>query len=388
MPFRLLWRNLFRHWLRTLLTVLSVAVALFLLSVLNAIDRGLDASIAEASRTRLWVQSAVSLFVNLPHSYEQKIRSTPGVAEVVRFQWFGGVYQDPSNFFAQFGVDPEKWLASYPEIELVEGTLADMRVAKDRCVIGQDLASKFGWKIGDHVPLIGAIFPRLDGSNWDFTVAAIYRSKSPNIDQSTMFFDFDYLKEGQEAGAVGGPPGVGVFLTAVEPGASPEAVIAAVQETYANGPQCVRVTTEAEFQRQFITMLGVVPAILRAVGGGVLFAIFFAVLNTMLMAARERTRDIGVLKAIGFGDRAIGGLLLLESALVCTFGGGLGILLALAAEAPIWSVVSSTVPGFHLSTVVLLQGLGLALGLGVVAGLLPAWRAVGLRPVVALRSEA
>ena len=233
--------------------------------------------------------------------------------------------------------------------------------------------------------MIGTIFPRLDGSNWEFDVAAIYRSNSLSIDQMTMFFDFQYLRESQEQGAVGGPDGVGVFLTRLAPGSAADDIIAAIETEYENGPQAVRVTTEAEFQRQFITMLGSVPTLLASIGGGVLFAIFFAVLNTMLMAARERTRDIGILKALGFGNGKIGGMLIIESLLICSTGGAVGVFLAKSAERPLWSVISSQIPGFEISSTVLTLGLSLAVGLGILAGIAPALRARNLQPVAALR---
>ncbi|MFY9343789.1 MAG: ABC transporter permease [Planctomycetota bacterium] len=388
MPWKLLWRNLLGHPVRSALTAGSVLVAVFLLCVLTAASQGLDAAVASASRTRLWVQSAVSLFVNLPEGYGSKIAATPGIDAVVRFQWFGGVYQDPANFFAQFAVDTDQWLASYPEIELIEGTPADWNAARTNCIIGEDLAARFGWRVGDRVPLIGTIFARADGSTWDFNVAGIYRSKSVNIDQLTLYFHYEYLREALEQGAVQGPAGVGVYLTRLAPGASADAVIAAIEAEYAKGPQRVRVTTEAEFQRQFVTMLGSVPTLLASIGGGVLFAIFFAVLNTMLMAGRERTHDLGILKALGFRDGALGALLLAESMLLCVLGGGAGAALAMAAEGPLWSMMSSMIPGFAIEGRVGAIGVGLAVAIGVAAGLFPALRARSLRPVVALRMEA
>jgi putative ABC transport system permease protein len=387
MPFKLLLRNLLAHPVRSVLTAGSVTVAVFLLCVLDAANRGLDTAVATASSSRLWVQSAVSLFVSLPSSYETKITTVPGVDWVVRFQWFGGIYQDPSNFFAQFGVDAEKWVKSYPEVEFTQGSLADWQRARTNCVIGEDLAARFHWKVGDHVPLIGTIFPRTDGATWDFTVAAVYRSKSINVDQSTLFFHFDYLREGLEQHAVQGPQGVGVFLTQLRGDASPDAVIAGIEQAYENGPQRVRATKEAEFQRQFVTMLGSVPTLIASIGGGVLFAIFFAVLNTMLMAGRERTRDIGILKALGFRNSTISALLLVESLLLCLGGGLVGAGLAKMAERPLWSVVNTMIPGFSIYDSILLQGILLAATLGVLAGALPSLRASRLAPVTALRLD-
>jgi putative ABC transport system permease protein len=385
MPWKLLWRNILGHPVRSLLTLLSVTIAVFLLCVLRAATVGLDAAVAKASVTRLWVQSAVSLFVDLPSSYEAKIAATPGVSSVVRFTWFGGIYQDPSNFFGQFAVDPAKWLASYPEVEFIDGKPQDWFSGRTSCLVGEDLVKRFGWKVGDRVPLIGTIFPRTDGATWDFTIAGVYRSKSPNIDQQTMYFHFDYLRESREQGAAGGPDGVGVYLTNVSPGADPDTTIAAIEDEYANGPQRVRVTKEAEFQRQFVTMLGSVPTLLASIGGAVLFAIFFAVLNTMLMAARERTRDVGILKALGFGSGKVAALMLIESLVICVTGGFLGVALAKAAERPLWSFMSSFIPGFTIENGVLIAGMLLAIALGILAGLVPAIRMRSLVPVTALR---
>lgn len=388
MPVRLLWRNMFSHPIRTVLTGLSVMIALFLMCVLDAAITGLDAAVSKASRTRLWVQSAVSLYVNLPDSYESKIATVPGVESVIRFQWFGGVYKDdPANFFGQFAVDAEKWAASYPEIRFVEGSLAEWTKARTNCIVGKDLATRFGMKLGDRVPLKGTIFPMADGSAWDFTVAAIYESDSTSVDQLTMYFHYDYLYESLDTGLTNGPDGVGVYLTRLAPDANVDAAIAGIEGFFENGPQRVRATTEGEFQRQFISMLGSVPTLLYSIGGGVLFAIFFAVLNTMLMAARERTRDVGILKSLGFTNGKITLLLVTEALALCVIGGGVGVLLAVAAERPLWSFMSAFIPGFEIANAVVVQGILLAVGLGLVAGLLPSLRLRRLSAVTALRSE-
>jgi putative ABC transport system permease protein len=334
------------------------------------------------------VQSAVSLFINLPDSYEAKIETVPGVAKAIRFQWFGGIYQDPSNFFGQFAVDAADWLESYPEVEIVDGSLQDWQATRTSCVIGQDLANRFGWRIGDKAPLLGSIFPMRDGSAWEFTVAGIYRSSASYVDQATMFFHFDYLYEVLEQGLTTGPRGVGVFLAQLQPTANPDAVIADIEGLFANGPQRVRATTEAEFTRQFVSMLGSVPTLLLSIGGGVLFAIFFAVLNTMLMAARERTRDIGILKALGFADGRIAAMLPVESLLICLVGGAIGVGLAVLAEQPLWSMMCQFgIPGVQMAGGVIAQGLLLAAAVGLLAGVLPALRARRMRPVIALREE-
>lgn len=387
MPWRLVWRNLLAHPLRSFLTLASVAVAVFLLCVLRAAVTGLTNTVEKASTNRLWVQSAVSLYVNLPLSYESKIEVVDGVERVCRWQWFGGVYRDPANFFAQFGCDAEKLLPSYPEMAIVKGSYAAFEKNRTGCIIGRDLASKYGWDVGAKVQLQGTIFPMLDGSAWEFTVEAVYAVNTPSLDQQTLFFHFDYLRESLEQGACGGPPGAGVYLLQMAKGAEPTRVMAEVDTLFENGPQRVQTTTEAEFQRQFISMLGNIPRLLTIIGSAVLFAIFFAVLNTMLLAGRERTRDAGVMKALGFGDGTMLGLLMAESLLVCGLGGLVGVAMALGMEGALQRAVAGQIPGLAISGAVIGVGLLLAVGVGLLAGLIPGWRLRQLRPVTALRAD-
>jgi putative ABC transport system permease protein len=385
-PLSLILLNLLAHPVRTLLTLASLIVAVFLIVFLETVVSSLDAGIEAASADRLVVQSAVSLFVNLPESYQSKIEAVPGVSEVAKWQWFGGIYQEPGNFFAQFGVDAERLLRLYPEFELVDGSAETFVRERDACLIGTDLAERYGFKVGDTVPLIGTIFPRTDGGAWEFRVAGIYRSKKNEADNGTLFFHFTYLAESLEAGASGGPPGVGVYIVGVERGAAPETIMRRVDELFENGPQRVQTTTEGEFGRQFVTMLGNIPAFLGSIGGGVLFAILLAALNTMLMAARERTHEIGVLKAMGFSDGSLFGLFLAESIMLCGLGGVLGLCVAFGVEPLLKSAVGSMLPGLEFGMGAVVHGLGLSLLIGVLAGLVPAFRARSLIAVDALRA--
>jgi putative ABC transport system permease protein len=390
MPWKLLYRNLLGHPIRAALTVLSIALALALLCVLDATARGFTAAVDLAAQNRLVVMSQVSLFVDLPLSYQQKIEQVEGVADTTKFQWFGGLYRDRSGFFAQFGVDAERFEHIYPEVGIVEGSFADFRQQRDACVIGKDLAERYGWKIGDSVPLISSLFPRGRGGDdpWTFTVRAIYRPLRMNMDGQTMFFHFDYLREALETGAATGPRGAGTYAVLLAEGAHAETVMAAVDALFENGPQRVRTTTEAEFNRQFMSMMGNIPLLLRSIGGAVLFAIFFAVLNTMLMDGRERTRDLGIMKALGYANGRIGALLIAESLVLVLLGSGLGVLLAKGMEAGMGPFVSAWAPGFAIDGAVLGQGLAFTLLLGLVSGIAPGFRARRLMPVTALREDA
>jgi putative ABC transport system permease protein len=238
------------------------------------------------------------------------------------------------------------------------------------------------------VPLLGTIFPKTDGSAWEFHVAGVYRSEASTVDQATLFFHYDYLRESLESGVAEGPVGVGVYVLKLKTGASPTRVMADVDLLFENGPQRVQTTTEAEFSRQFVSMLGNVPTLLGSIGGAVLFAIFFAALNTMLMAARERLHAVGVLKALGFTDRAILLGFVAESLALCGAGGAVGVGLAKLVEPAAARALSGQLQAFALDPGVVSLALGLALLVGLVAGVVPGWRLARLSPVAALRAEA
>jgi putative ABC transport system permease protein len=386
MPIKLLWRNILGHPLRALLTTLSVAVAVFLICMLHAVVSGLSRTLKDAATNRLLVQSAVSLYVDLPLAYQSKMAGVPGVDAICKWQWFGGRYeQDKGGFFAQFGIDPDVFLPSYPEIQLESGDFAAFTKGRAACIVGKDLAAKYGWKLGQTVPITGTIFTRTDKKPWEFTVAAIYRSTSPTVDMQTMYFNYQYLRESLETGGARGPQGVGVYMLRVKPGTETTSVQREVDALFENGPQRVQTTTEAEFNRQFVSMLGDVPSLLKLIGGAVLFAIFFAVLNTMIMAGRERTQAIGVLKALGFTDGTAMLLLLAESVCLCAVGAALGVGLGLLLEAPFRAAIAARMPGFGFDRTTLALGAGAALAIGVVSGLVPGLRARRLTTVQALR---
>ncbi len=391
MPWKLLLRNLLGHPIRSLLTVLSVALALALLTMIDATARGFTAAVDLAAQNRLVVMSQVSLFVDLPIAYEQKIRQVEGVKDTTKFQWFGGYYREPAGgFFAQFAIEADRFLAIYPEVSIVDGDYGDFGKQRDACVIGKGLAAKYGWKVGDTVPLISMWFPRgRSGVDpWTFTVRAIYTPVRKNFDDQTMFFHFDYLREALEQHAAEGPRGVGTYTIQLQEGARAETVMTAVDALFENGPQRVRTTTEAEFNRMFVSMMGNIPLLLRSIGGAVLFAIFFAVLNTMMMASRERTRDLGIMKALGFSDRRLGASLILESLVLVSVGSLLGIGLAKLFEVAMGPALAAWAPGFAIDATLLAEGLVLTTVLGLVSGLAPALRAMRLVPVQALREDA
>jgi putative ABC transport system permease protein len=382
----LVLRHLAGHKGRSLLTIGAVMIAIFLLCVLRSLVTALERGVEAASSSRLIVQSAVSLFVGMPVSYQDRVEAVAGVEGTSKWQWFGGVYQDPSNFFGQFAVDHANLFDVYPELEVDPETRRIFEERRDACIVGEQLVRQYGWKRGDRIPLLGALFPHPDGDDvaWQFELAGTYRSDSAAIDNRTMFFRWDYFQETQEA--AGGDIEVGVLVLKVAPGADVERIMAEVDTMYENGPQKVRTTTEKEFQRQFVSMVGNIPMFVGWIGGGVLIAILLACVNTMLMAARQQTHDVGILKALGFTDGAAFRVMLLQALVLCGIGGALGIALALGIQPMLIAVLSTFFPGYAILPTTLALAAAVTLVLGLVSGLVPALRSSRLRCVEALRS--
>jgi len=279
-------------------------------------------------------------------------------------------------------------MVSYPEMSIAEGSYEDFSATRTACIVGKQLAEKYDWRVGQTVPISGTIFTRTDNRPWDFTIKAIYESSSPAFDQQQMFFHYEYLHESLEQGGAVGPEGVGVYMLRLSQGTDPLVVQGAVDGMFENGPQRVQTTTEAEFNRQFITMLGDIPSLLRLVGGAVLFAIFFAVLNTMMLTGRERTRDIGVMRALGFTNRVTASLLIGESLLLCAIGAAVAITMGLMFEGVIASSTAAILPGFAFDRSTLVLAGAIALGVGFVSGLLPGVRTSRMTTTQALQELA
>jgi len=382
---KLVRRYLLRHKVRSLLTVGSLVVALFLLCLLQSLVVALDAGVRNAKRNRLVVQSAVSLFVDLPVAYQQKIAAVEGVQHICKWQWFGGRYGDDPMAFAQFGVDMEVMDRLYPEVVIVEGSYVDVMADRRGCVIGKSLAQRHGLKLGDTIPLIGTIFPGPNGAAWEFIVRAIYEPANTAVDPGTMFFRWDYLDESVKA-MTGESPGTGTYFLRTAPGADQVAVAAAIEKLFENGPQRVTSSTEAEFNAQFVSMMGNVPFFVSAIGTGVLIAIVLACINTMLLAFREQQHDAGIAKALGFTDGSVAGLMLAQSLLLCGLGGFSGLLLSKLLEPAMRALLGSQFPGYEVTNQTLLLGALVTLAIGLAAGLVPTLRARSLRVVDALRS--
>ena len=395
-PWSLISKHIRHHWFRSALTIGGIATATFLFCFLSSVVVSLDLAVKQSASNRLFVQSAVSLFVDLPVAYQQRIEKVVGVSIVSKMQWFGGYYQDPP-VLAQFAIDHDRFFDMYDsDIEIVAGPGPDARasameaLASDRraAIVGVGLAERLGLEVGDTLPLTPTIFHKADGSAWDFTVVGIYNPLKSNVDNQTTYFRFDYLTETMENQPNGFSPGSGVYVAALDPGQPADEVISRIDGLFENGPQKTQTFTEAAFQAGFISMLGNIPTFLGSIGGAVLFAVLFSAVNTMVMSARQRTHEVGILKALGFGNGSVAILLIGESVLLSLMGGALGIGITLFAAPVLTQVLAAFIQNYAIAPVTLGIALGISAGIGVVAGIIPAIAVYRLRPVIALRSDA
>jgi putative ABC transport system permease protein len=372
----LVWANLRRHRLRTLLTALGVALAMFLFASLRSVVTTLSAGSEVASASRMVVQHATAIVFPLPMSYRERLGAVPGVEAVTWANWFGGQYGDGKVFFAQFAIDPESYLTMYPEISVPPEQREAFVHERTAALVGRGLMEKFGWHLGQDVTLQGSIFP----GDWTFTIRGVYTPTVRAIDDRSFMFHYDYLDE-RTAHRV--TPGW-YILRLRDPALAPT-VAQTIDETFRNSSDPTKTGTEKAFNQSFVTMWGNVQFLMNSIGMAVVFAILMVTANAMMMTARERTGELAVLKTIGFRDRTLFGLVMFEAGIVTLAGAILGLGGAKLLYAGTGFNGFGFLPGFDVTRVTLALGFSIALALGVASGLVPALRAARLPIVQALR---
>lgn len=383
----LVWRSLLRRKLRTVFTLLSVVVAFTLFGVLMAIRAAFSAGVTVGGAERLVMLDKVSMINALPLRYRTQIAAVPGVADVTHANWFGGIYQDPRNDFARFAVDPVSWLRVHPELGVPDDQKQAWFADQTGALVGVDTARRFGWRLGDRVPLQGTIYRRPDGSPWEFTIDAIYDSPDGTADRTQFFFHQKYLNETLPPRAYG-RDAVTFFVIKVADPRDAQQIASRLDAQFAGSSPQTKTATEKAFVSSFANQVGDIGAIMLAIAGAVLFAILMVTGNTMAEATRERTNELAVLKTLGFSDVRIFALVLVESCLIAIAGGGIGLGLAMAGIAGIGDPTSGLLPPIHLPSREIVRGVGLIVALGLAAGMLPALHARRLSIVAALRSRA
>ena len=374
LPF--VFRNLFRKKTRTILTIGSIAVALFLFGLLVTIERSLNAGVDVAGVDRLIVRNKISLIMPLPLAYQERLRQIDHVSEATYASWFGAIYQEPKNFFPQFAIDTETYRMVFPEFEISEEEWQAFLADQAGAVVGRVTAERFGWEVGDRIPLQGTF---LSGT-WEFNLRAIYEGSRPGDDESQFWFHAKFLDESRNWGK----GTVGWYTVKIDDPDHAVAVSKAVDERFGNSAYETSTETEQAFAAGFAKQIGNIRMLILSIGAVVLFTLLLVTGNTMAMAVRERVPEFGVLKTLGFGDRTVLFLVLAESLVVATFGGALGVVLAKLFTLG-GDPTGGFLPVFYLSTGEMIFGIAIAIFVGLVAGSIPALTAMNLRIVDALR---
>lgn len=377
---RLLFRNLLRHKLRTALTLCGICVAILSFGLLRTVISAWYAGVEASSANRLITRNAISLIFPLPLSYLERIRGVEGVKTVSYGNWFGGIYIEEKNFFANLAVEPRTYLELYPEFVLPEDQKQVFLRDRRACIVGRKLAKRFGWKVGDLITLRGTIFP----GNWEFVLRGIYSGRDSRVDESQFFFHWDYLNESLKKRNSVMADQVGIYILSVSnPELAAETAVR-VDRIFTNSYAETLTETEKAFQLGFVALTEAILLVIQLVSFVVIVIIMAVAANSMSMSVRERLGEYAVFKTLGFGGTYLATMILGESLLIAVLGGTGGVLLTFPAAKAFLSYLGDYFPVFEVTKqTVIFQGLA-GLAVGMAAAILPTWRAVRVPIIQAL----
>ncbi|KAF1013539.1 MAG: Macrolide export ATP-binding/permease protein MacB [Stenotrophomonas maltophilia] len=379
--FSLVWAQLFRSRTRTLLTLLSVVAAFLLFGMLDSVRVAFNSGGSVEGANRLVVASRLSITQTLPIRLEDQIRQVDGVRDVTYGMWFGGIYQDPKNFFPNFSVPPN-YFDVYRELQIDPAQLKDWQQTRTGAIVGETLAKEFGWKIGDTIPLQATIFPRGGSNDWPLELKGIFRSKDRTVasnEERQLLMNWKYFDESNDYIK----NKVSWYTITLDNPDHASRVAQAIDAISANSDHETKSQTESAFQQAFLKQFADIGMIVTSIMAAVFFTLLLLTGNTMTQAVRERIPELATLKTLGFKDGTVLALVMVESLLLIGLGGGLGLGLA----ALVLPVVASKARGLlppHVPTATWLVGAALVVVIGIVVGLLPALRAKRLKIVDAL----
>jgi putative ABC transport system permease protein len=379
--FKLTWRNTTRHPLRAALTICGLAVAVLAFALLRTVVAAWYSGVEAASPARLVTRNAISMIFPLPMAYLPRIQSLPGIAGVGYGCWFGGIYIDERHFFPQFAVNPRPYFEMYPEYVLPNGQKEAFFNDRRGAAVGRALAARYGWRLGDAVVLKGTIYP----GEWRFLIRGIYTGAEAQTDENRFFFHWDYLNENLKKSGDSRADNVGWFLIKVARPELAAQVAAQVDAQFQNSLAETLTETEKAFQLSFVAMTETILLAIQVVSWVVIGVILVVLANTMAMSARERQGEYAVLKTMGFKSRHLAELILGESLLLALAGGLLGVLLTFPAVYVFRTQLGQYFRVFPLTRATLALAVAVALAVGVLAALAPAWRATRVSIAAALR---
>lgn len=382
MLLRLVFKNLQRHKLRLSLTILGIAIAVTAFGLIRTVITSWSAGVDAADSKRVITRHAVSFIFPLPLSYRERILKVPGVTNITYANWFGGTYIDAKNFFPRLAIDPETFFTVYPEFVANEPAMLEtIKHTRNGCMIGKKIAEQFHLNVGDNMRVIGDIYP----GDWDFTVVGIYHGRDKKSDETQMLFNWAYLDETLKLTAPVRAGRVGWYVLEVQEAARIASVSEAIDKEFANSDAETKTETERAFQQSFVSMSGAIISLISIVSYVIIGIIFLVLANTMIMTARERTREYAVLKTIGFTGRHLATIIAGEAMLVALIGGALGLLLTFPLCAGVGDAFATFFPIFVVEPRTIAMALTAALAAGVFSSLVPLSRAIRTPIVNGLR---
>jgi putative ABC transport system permease protein len=379
---KLIIKNSLRHKLRTFLTILGISIAVFAFGLLRTVVTAWNAGVEASAANRLITRQAVSFIFPLPLAYRDQIKNIPGVEEVTYANWFQGVYIDKTQFFARLAVDAETIFEVYPEFVVSDEEYQTFLKERNSCIIGEGIAKQYNLKIGDLMTIEGDIYP----GDWQFVVRGIYKPRDKTTDATQMLFHWDYLNERMIEMGSGRTNEVGWYIVKInDPDKSAE-ISEQIDALFKNSRAETKTESERAFQQGFVAASSAILTSINVISFVIIGIIMLVLGNTMIMSARERTREYAVFKTIGFSAKHMVGLILGESLFISALGAGLGLLLSF----PIVEGVSQAIPKgmfpvFELEPITLIFAVSAAILIGVAASIFPIMKALRTNIVDGLR---
>lgn len=380
--FKLIFKNALRHKLRTTLTIVGIAIAVVAFGLLRTVVTIWDSSVDATMANRLITRQSVSFIFPLPYSYKEKIESVLGVSKVTFQNWFGGTYIDKNNFFARVAVDPSTMFDVYPEFILSKDELETFKKERNACVIGEDIAKQYKIKLGDIMTLDGDIYP----GRWDFVVRGIYKGKNKNTDKTQMFFQWDYVNERMKTEMPGRENEVGWYVVQVaNPNKSAE-ISNQIDALFKNSTAETKTETERAFAQGFVSASGAIISAMNVMSFVIIGIIMLVLANTMIMSARERTREYAVFKTLGFSGLHLTGLIFGESMLISCLGGGIGLFLTFPIVAGFEQAMpKGFFPFFFIEPITVVLAVTATILVGILSALFPIHKALNTKIVDGFR---
>lgn len=379
---KLIFKNAFRHKLRTALTILGIGIAVIAFGLLRTVVTAWSAGVEASAVDRLMVRHAVSFIFPLPYAYHDKIAGVPGISEVSYANWFGGTYIDKNQFFARMAVDAQTFFDVYPEFLLTGTELEDFKRERSACILGKSIATKYNLKVGDLITLEGDIYP----GQWEFVIRGIYQPRFTSTDASQMFFQWNYLNERIRQDFPVRANEVGWYIVKIANPDDASVISEKIDALFKNSPAETKTETERAFQQGFLSSTSAIITAMNAMSFVIIGIIMLVLANTMIMSARERTREFAVFKALGFSAFHLISLIMGESLFISMLGGGFG----LALTFPITKGFESAVPKgffpvFQVEPITIILALSAVILIGVAAAIFPLQRALATKIVDGFR---